>query len=719
MNANRRALLVAAGLACALGLGAVLTLAAEVPVSTAERRHPLLLASAEELARAKARAQAHDWARAVLEGVIARADQALAGKVEVPDRGGQWSHYYSCPKHGARLRTESPTRHLCPVGGEVYSGWPYDDVVLTFAHHQYTAQMQDLGLAYAFTADRRYAGRAREILLAYAEKYPRYQVHDIRGQDRPSGGKRFAQTLDEAVDLVRVAWAYDLVYEALAPEDRAAIENDFLRPSVAVISRNRAGKSNWQSWHNAAITAVGFCLGDDEMVRAALDDPQNGFRYQMEASVLADGWWYEGAPSYHFYALAALAYTTEAAYHAGVNLYHSERYKSLFDAPLELVYPDLTLPALNDADRFSLIGQDRLYELAYARFGDERYLPLLGRGGRRSLEALLVGAGELPAGGELRLESVNQGGLGCAVLRDGAGDEARCLLLDYGPHGGGHGHPEKLQILLYGLGQELAPDAGRLAYSVPMHSTWYRQTLAHNTIVVAQKSQQPAEGKSVLFHAEPGFQAARAICAGAYEGVALDRTVIMLPDYILDVYRAHADAPHTYDWVHHNAGRLRVDAITFDCKQPLGKDNGYQHLEGLRRVEVEGAWRAVWHTEGGQVRLTGADGCGPAELFLADAPAQPPTERMPLVICRRAGAGAVFVSTIELAPRNSAAGGDEAHRVRSAALKGWVGPRGARGLAIEVSTADGVDSFWIADDPQARGAQIVYLPARGEKRTAP
>jgi hypothetical protein len=692
--------------------------------STSTRSHPLLFATTEEIDRARERAQRSNWARAAYDRIIARADQALAGQLAIPDKGGQWTHYYTCPKHGVGLKTESPTRHMCPVDGEVYRGWPYDDVAISHLHQKYNADLESLGLAFAFTHDPRYAERARAILLAYADKYPHYERHDIRGNDTASAGRRFAQTLDEAVALIRVVWAYDLVYDTIPSADRERIERDFLRPSVEVIQRHRAGKSNWQSWHNAAIGALGFCIGDQDLIGMALDDPQNGFHCQMRASVLSDGWWYEGAPSYHFYALSALIFLAEGAYRAGVNLYDA-RLKALFDAPFDLAYPDFTLPALNDSDRFSLIAQERLYEVAATRFRDKRYGAMLARGARGGFEALLWGPEQIDRAPELQATSVNLGGLGCAVLRDGVGADARCLLLDYGPHGGGHGHPEKLQILLYGAGRELAPDAGRLAYSVPLHRTWYRETLAHNTIVVDQKSQEPTEGKLALFHAGTDFQVARAVATGAYEGVALDRTVVMTRGYILDVFRAHSAGSHSYDWVYHNTGRVSSDLMAFESKKPLAKDAGYQHLGRLRRAEDPGAWAVEWQVDpttgadgGARIRLVGADGCGPAEIFFADAPSQPPTERMPLVICRRRGEGAVFVTAIEVMPPQT---GETARQplVQSVTLTGWVGPPGARGLSITVMTANGPDSFWIADDPEASGAQVVYVPTRGDKRTAP
>ena len=93
------------------------------------------------------------------------------------------------------------------------------------------------------------------------------------------------------------------------------IEQDLLRAAVAVITRNNAGKSNWQSWHNAAIGAVGFALNDRALIDRALDDPKNGFRFQMRESVMPDGAWYEGAWGYHFFALDPHLYLAEAAYH--------------------------------------------------------------------------------------------------------------------------------------------------------------------------------------------------------------------------------------------------------------------------------------------------------------------------------------------------------------------------------------------------------------------
>jgi hypothetical protein len=49
-----------------------------------------LLVDAADIQAAKERAFRHAWARDVRDRLLADAEEALAGKVELPDRGGQW-----------------------------------------------------------------------------------------------------------------------------------------------------------------------------------------------------------------------------------------------------------------------------------------------------------------------------------------------------------------------------------------------------------------------------------------------------------------------------------------------------------------------------------------------------------------------------------------------------------------------------------------------------
>lgn len=616
-------------------------------LSLPERRHPFLFADAATFAAAKERARRYAWARARLDRITTEAEALLASPLRIPEEGGQWSHYYICRQCAANLR-EKGGKHVCPKCGTEHTGWPYDQVAAGTVHSRNWHGAATLGLAWQLTGDARYAWRAREILIAYGRKYRSYPYHDYKGGTMKRGARVFAQTLDESVHGIQAAWAYDLVHDspAMTDADRRLIEEGFLRGLVETIRRNDMGISNWQSWHNALLAAVGFCLGDGEIAGQALDGP-SGLRFQLRKSVLPDGWWYEGAASYHFYALDALRWTTEAARGAGFDFYGDPDYKRLFDAPVGYMFPDMTFPAVNDSFVSPVSTHSPLYEIAWSRFRDPRYLPILNSGPRDSLEAFLWGEADLPATGALEQESRNFAGLGAAVLRQGRGEEALYVHLDYGPHGGAHGHPDKLAVIFFALGRQLAPDPGALKYSAPLHPQWYKTTFAHNALCVDGKSQKDAEGELTLFHSEPGFAVARARCDEAYPGVRMERTVVLTGRYLVDVVRADSDSTRTYDWVWHNEGEPAASFETKERAEPLGSSHGYQHMKEIRAGRTSAAWSADFRLKDqGGLRLTMAGG-PETEVFFGTGMTDRPPRPCPMVVARREGRSVLFVSVLE------------------------------------------------------------------------
>ena len=622
-----------------------------VAVPVPPRPHPRLFLSAAQIQRAKERAAKHDWAKATLAGLITAGDRALSLNIaDVPDHGGQWTHYYVCKTCGYSLKRVDATHHECPHCKQVYSGWPWDDVVLTGIHAGFTRGIRDLGLAYAFTGDLKYAAKAREILLAYGEKYPTYKLHDSSGGESRSGGRMYAQTLDESVDIIGPAWGYDLVCDAacFSAADREKIENGYLREACRTIQRHDAGISNWQSWHNAGVAAVGFCLDDPELMAWAING-KSGLRMQLGKSVLPDGWWFEGAVGYHWYALDALRYTAQAAAQAGLDFHGNAAYRSLYEAPVLYTFPNGAFPSINDSSGGSIGGSHRLYEIAYAHWPEPAFAWVAASGNRKSLEAFLWGADELPQVTAPKLASKDFAGLGAAVLRAGAGDAAAYAHLDYGPHGGGHGHPDKLVLTVYALGQEIAPDPGALAYAAALHGSWYRQTLAHNALIVDQKSQTPTEGELQLFADWGEAALASATCDTAYPGVKLARTVLLTPTYLLDLYTVAGDQPHTFDFVWHNVGEMTPRLPTTPRAEPLGKDAGYQHFTGLQTASGAQDWSVDFKTAKGNVRLLQAGATG-TELFFGMGMTGRPPQPCPMVLARRQGTAAVFASAVSWSP---------------------------------------------------------------------
>jgi oligo-alginate lyase len=150
--------------------------------------------------------------------------------------------------------------------------------------------------------------------------------------------------------------------------------------------------------------------------------------------------------------------------------------------------------------------------------------------------------------------------------------------MKYGPHGGGHGHPDKLNFVLYSRGQILGVDPGTANYGVPIQNEWYKSTLAHNTLTVDETNQAPAEGKSLAFIARPGVSASLAEAGNIYDDIKYRRAVALIgEDTILVLDMAQSDKERTFDFAYHNAGKWSA-APTGEAVN-LPNKPGYQHFQ--------------------------------------------------------------------------------------------------------------------------------------------
>jgi oligo-alginate lyase len=615
--------------------------------------HPRLLFNAGGIAALKKRVQDPAWS-ARWKTFQAAIDRALAAPLQLPPRGVNWWHWYVCPRHGARLTTGKSLgpwqwEHICPVDREVLRSDPsrpdrdYDGVVMNNAVSGHAHAIQGAGILFQVTGEERYAKAAREILLAYAGRYLSYTLHNTNGQERVGGGRLTPQTLDESVWLIPVAQGADLIWDTLSEADRQTLaEKLFLPAARDVILPHQMGIHNIQCWKNSAVGLAGFLLGDQALIDAAIDNPDRGYRAQMAKGVQGDGAWFEGAWGYHFYTLSALWPLAEAARNNGIDLY-GEPLKKMFEAPIRLSMPDLMLPAFNDSAETPV--RNNLYELAYARYRDPLYLAALEGSGRRGDYALWFGVDRLPAEAPPALGSRNSTESGYAILQSGSGPSATWLCLKYGPHGGGHGHPDKNNFILYANGRVLYPDPGTRPYGSPLHTEWDRVTLAHNTLVVDGKSQAPATGRSLAFGSDNGIDYAMTDAGNIYEGVRFVRTAVLLDrSLVLFIDRATADHEHTFDLVNHLAGRWLGLPAGEPAALPSGE--GYQHLKDAANRQVAGT---ELHLEAdgkpGAIFLAGNE---PTGLITATGVGASTEERIPVAIFRRTGRQATWVWAAEL-----------------------------------------------------------------------
>ena len=618
--------------------------------------HPRLLLSAQGVVEMKARVKDCDWAKTYWETLKKKADGDLGEEIVLPPRGGNWGHWYACPEHGCNLSTgkqigEWQWEHECPLGGEMLKSDPkvaskdYDGCRINRIHHEYTRTVLVLGLAYQMTGDLRYANKARDIALAYTETYPTYAIHNNHGEPK-LGAKVGSQNLDEATWMIPLCQGLDLVWDTLTDAEREKISSKVLLPSAKeVLMPAPHGIHNIQCWRNSAIGLVGFLVGDKELIEFAISNPGTGFVSQMEKGVSPDGCWFEGAWGYHFYTMSATWPLTEAARNCGIDLYCPE-FKRMFEAPLKFTMPIMALPAFNDSGQSSLAGGTPLCEIAYARYKDPIFLELLTRSNRRNDFALCVGETQLPEAGKREWKSANYPKSGYAILARGEGENATWLAMKYGPHGGGHGHPDKLNFVLCAKGQVVGYDPGTTKYGLPLQKEWHKTTIAHNTLTVDEESQKPAEGRCIAFGNEKGVDYVVCEAGDIYDGVRYTRTTAMLDENLMVfIDQVKSDKEHVYDLAYHQRGKWgKLDG----SKLTLPDKKGYMHLQDAI------SWRAdsgtalqcdVTEDFPAVIQLAAGE---PTQTIAATGVGSNMQDRVPAVVFRRRTKETAFVWSVSL-----------------------------------------------------------------------
>jgi hypothetical protein len=608
-----------------------------LPLAAALPEHPRLLFNKAGVEALQKRVQKPEWS-AQWRAFQSTYDAGMNAAIELPPRGSNWYHWYVCPRHGARLATGRRTgpwtwEHICPTDNEILKSAPsnpktdFDGFALASIHSRYATAVRDGGVLYQVTRDSRYAERVRAILLAYAAKYLDYPLHTINAEAKIGGGRVGPQTLDEAVWLIPMAQGADLIWDTLSEADRQTLADKLFLPAARdVILPHKMGVHNIQCWKNSAVGLAGFLLGDNSLLQAAIDDPERGYRTQMAKGVQGDGVWFEGAWGYHFYTLSALWPLTEAARNSGIDLY-GEPLRKMFLAPILLAMPNMTLPAFNDSTESPV--RNALYELAFARYSGYG-TPLLTKGiptPRRGDFALWFGKDEVPFDVQTRPESHNFTDSGYAILSS----QAAWLCLKYGPHGGGHGHPDKNNFILFAGGKVLFPDPGTRPYGSALHTEWDRATVAHNTLVVDGKDQAFATGKSLAF----GRDYAMTDAGSIYPGVRFVRTAAMVSDnVVVFVDRITADREHTYDLANHYTGSW--DDLPAGAPVMLP----YLHVQDAMK-------RAASTLRAGAIGVTVA-GNAPTDVITATGPGRSTAERIPMSIFRRTARDTTYVWAVAL-----------------------------------------------------------------------
>ena len=623
----------------------------------------------------------------------------------------------------------------------------------------------ELALAHVLCDDDALAKGAADILLAYTEVYPTYEVTETKG--RATGA-----ALSEATFAINLATAYDLIYGTgvLTEKQSCAIEGEVLIPCAEVLRNcNHPYRSNWRNRAMAGFGAIGFCLADSGLIDEALNGKhengkliRDGFVHQLAEAVLADGVYYERSIGYHLAVLENYAYLMEAARHSGVDLWHhtvqgaprdagadrerrfghtgAKSIRSLYEMPFYYAFADLSLATVGNA-KAGTLQWSWFFDAAYRQYDDPKFAWISHRAGEsrpsKPLELLFL-APRIPPGhfdiGEDTTCGLTGAHSDCCtffpnggytVLRQHATPDAVNLMMTFGKYGSGHSHPDILSIVLSGPGGLLLPEVNYFGYGHADFLTWNNQTIAHNTVTVDETAQypqlkgddpwitdgeeKPVYGVPVFFHTGDGMKAFRADCDTAYDGVHLSRAVAMVDDTVIDFFTCESESVHIYDYALHVNGRLTRGSTTLQAETVFPKTYGYGHLKNSRVATMSDDGERLVFTGAGALLLDAYAG-SESRICVAEGREDDEGKSLPVVILRQHRRRATFAVVMR--------GSDGGQTIRF--------NRGAfeEGLSVEISHPDGrLDFLACMREPgsvsyrgvEARGRLVLFRSGAGRE----
>ncbi len=424
------------------------------------------------------------------------------------------------------------------------------------------------------------------ILAGYAERYRDYPNRDnVLGPTRP-----FFSTYLESIWLLQLTVALDLLESRdgrTALGDSGARDDSSRRASPSSPRTTRGGPTG-RSGTTQRSPPPACCSATPALVERAVRGP-SGLAHAPAGRAARDGTWYEGE-NYHLFAHRGLWYGVTIAEAQGLAL-PAEGAAALPRGLRHARSPPRspTSPSRRDATRSTRSRSGSGASPRAASSGSPpattrdwsprwprstRRMPPSGDTGRARSTAeaernvppvrlsraslgwksLLFARAELPPLEARRPASVHLAGQGLAVLR--RNDAQTYVALDYGESGGGHGHPDRLNLWLVVGDARILDDVGTGSYVDPtLH--WYRSTLAHNAPLADGRSQWRVDG--VLTEYDERGTKRRGSSARAPPSRPASPSSVrssVMGDYLVDEVRWEAQRVITFDLPYHIDARL-------------------------------------------------------------------------------------------------------------------------------------------------------------------
>lgn len=446
---------------------------------------------------------------------------------------------------------------------------PVPSSSVTYVYPAYSQNpLRDTAIAWKLTGKKAYALKCVEYLrglvddkdgylateysyFQFIESYDEYEKADHKVRRACSAG-----WIQEAEFFIQLTIVYDLLCDSGYLEDTIHRGLEKIFQNYMYFTGWRLTDGDGNNFQIAEMTAGLFCaylLQDYHWIQRFIYG-ENGFCDLLSSVLYDDGVYFEEATSYMRLTAEVLFEVANGSQNFGINLkdmlvpacydkhiLHSpwamretwsedgkpflgmsfQRFqlvtnpvrtiKQYYDVLLLLLNNKGVMLSMNDSNEHYFY---EVFERAYYLFRDERYAAVIKLAPSRSL---IYGVEDLPKTDyELGKECLLLTAAGLGVLRgeDTLNGKVRKsqAVLKFGPHGGYHGHFDRLSLQSFIKEDDTFHNMEYTWYGYDsfLFKMWVQISVAHNMVTVDLKMQEPVLCEPVLYYNGKGFQA---VCA--------------------------------------------------------------------------------------------------------------------------------------------------------------------------------------------------------------
>ena len=494
--------------------------------------------------------------------------------------------------------------------------------------------------AYILTGDIRYAEAGLIILDRIADVYPDMDLSPYKDSDGyfnshgHTGQGKISGSISETYVVKPFLTAYDAFFPALVNTDIVSFLNkksktlkmnnpkdthqaiqknieDGIVKQVFTAVKNAQIRGN-TGMHQSSLALAALIIDNEELSREwmewvfkpggvkIIDDGRRiltggNMDVALIDDVDRDGIGNESAPSYNYLWLkefTILAKITQRfkdnpewnlflhpkirkMYHAFIPLIFSSKYTPQIGDTGAAGKPELVVQKEDMILAYKIYRSDILAQAAYFLNGNSKegiHDDIFSEDPERIVQDIEK---VIKTNGTFKPKSDLLSGYGLAKLCDGYGNNERSAWVYFGRNVG-HGHKDTLNLGMYALGLDMAPDLGNPEYKKPdwpKRYEWTENTISHNTVVVdAGKQKSSLSGNPHHFDINDSVKHFDVEAPDAYPQTSMYRrniSVIKIDDtnsYILDIFRVKGGSDHVYSF-HGPEGNVSVNGLNMQ-KRP-------------------------------------------------------------------------------------------------------------------------------------------------------